>query len=106
MDKSVEMLRFFLEHGVDPNHEDVLGQTPLHHACHYYHAAATVECLLQFGATTVEKANHYGRTPVDVAMRPGNWEVVKILQPLVQNPDLKAKIARWWKENKGGNDGL
>ncbi|KAJ7361103.1 ankyrin repeat-containing domain protein [Mycena albidolilacea] len=76
MDKSVEMLRFFLEHGVDPNNEDDDGNTPLHIACHY-HAAATVECLLQFGATTVEKANHYGDTPVDVAMRITNSEVQK-----------------------------
>jgi ankyrin repeat protein len=105
MNESVEMLRFFLEHGVDPNNEDDEGNTPLHIACQYY-AAATVECLLQFGATTVEKANHYGDTPVDVAMRIANSEVVKVLQPLVQNPDLKAKIARWWKENKGGTDGL
>ncbi|KAJ7837328.1 hypothetical protein B0H14DRAFT_2589193 [Mycena olivaceomarginata] len=105
VDKSVEMLRFFLEHGVDPNHEDVFGWTPLHYACQR-NVTAPVELLLQFGAATVEKADGAGRTPVDHAMRTASLKVVKVLQPLVQNPDLEAKIARWWKENKGGNDGL
>ncbi|KAJ7819961.1 ankyrin repeat-containing domain protein [Mycena olivaceomarginata] len=99
VDKSVEMLRFFLEHGVDPNHEDVFGRTPLHYACQR-NVTAPVELLLQFGAATVEKADGAGRTPVDHAMRTASLKVIKVLQPLVQNSDLEAKIARWWKKRE------
>jgi ankyrin repeat protein len=94
--ESVEMLRFFLEHGVDPNNEDDFGRTPLHYACST-NVTAPVKLLLQFGAATVEKADTAGHTPVVLAMRGACLEVVKVLQPFVQNPDLKAKIARWWK---------
>jgi ankyrin repeat protein len=55
-------------------------------------ARALVELLLQFGAATVEKANVFGVTPVHMAMDENKWEVVKILEPLVQNPDLRAEI--------------
>ncbi|KAF8204496.1 ankyrin repeat protein, partial [Mycena galopus ATCC 62051] len=68
MDKpDVSLLQFFLERGVDPNHEDHFKQTPLHHAC-ILKADAAVELLLQFGATTLEKANSNGQTPVHIAM--------------------------------------
>ncbi|KAJ7361089.1 ankyrin repeat-containing domain protein [Mycena albidolilacea] len=94
--ESVEMVRFFLEHGVDPNNEDDSGRTPLHYAC-LRNVAAPVELLLQFGATTVEKADATGHIPVVLAMRTACLEVVKVLRPFVLDPDLKAKIARWWK---------
>jgi len=46
-----------------------------------------------------EQADLNGHTPVDVAMNgPGYPEVVKILEPLVQNPDLQARIAKWWEK--------
>ncbi|KAF8204358.1 ankyrin repeat-containing domain protein [Mycena galopus ATCC 62051] len=94
----IEMLRFFLERGVDPNHEDGLGGTPLHEACR--HGTAWVELLLQFGVTMVEKKNWNRRTPVDIAMAMGSPDVVNMLEPLVQDPNLKSKIATWW-ERKG-----
>jgi ankyrin repeat protein len=98
--KTIELLRFFLERGVDPNHEDLFGETPLHHVCKKpdaEFAKASVELLLQFGAVTVAKLSNGGRTPVDIAMGKGHSEIVKILEPLVLDPDLKLKIARWSK---------
>ncbi|KAF8204491.1 ankyrin repeat-containing domain protein [Mycena galopus ATCC 62051] len=96
----VELLRFALERGVDPNNVDDFGRTPLHYACCVadIYAGAPVEILLQFGATTVEKAGDERKTPVDLAMDRGKSEVVNMLEPLVRDPGLKARIATWWKE--------
>ncbi|KAJ7805206.1 ankyrin repeat-containing domain protein [Mycena olivaceomarginata] len=55
--KNIEMFRFFLERGVDPNLADYTGNTPLHRASSGNSKSALVELLLQFGAATVEKAN-------------------------------------------------
>jgi ankyrin repeat protein len=99
--RSVDLLRFFLERGVDPNAEDRRGQSMLHHACKNLDAKfakASVELVLQFGATTVNKVDLRQLTPVDHAMSQSHPEVVKILEPLVRNPDLRAKIAMWWEE--------
>jgi ankyrin repeat protein len=93
--KNIEMFRFFLECGVDPNLADYTGNTPLHRASSGNSKSALVELLLQFGAATVEKANLDGHTPVHIAMDENKWEVVKILEPLVQNLDLRAEIEAW-----------
>ncbi|KAJ7238498.1 ankyrin repeat-containing domain protein [Mycena haematopus] len=98
-----DLLRFFLEHGLDPNHKDGREQTSLHFACRRPRELGqrSVELLLQFGATTVEKVDWSGRTPVEIAMDRGRADLVKILEPLVQNPALKLKIATWWNEQGG-----
>ncbi|KAJ6512720.1 ankyrin repeat-containing domain protein [Mycena sanguinolenta] len=96
--KHVPLLRFFLERGVDPNHEDEMGETPLHHACKGA-GAEEIELLLQFGAVTVEKADRYGVTPVFLALQTGKVEVVELLSPLVENPSLKSNIAMWLRKN-------
>ncbi|KAJ6520493.1 ankyrin repeat-containing domain protein [Mycena sanguinolenta] len=88
-----DFLRFYLENGANPNHEDEMEQTPLHLACmgnFGKDSAGAVELLLRFGATTVEKADYVSHTPVDIAMRMGKAEVVKLLEPFV-------KIATWWE---------
>ncbi|KAF7366415.1 MHC-I C-terminus family protein [Mycena sanguinolenta] len=92
-----EALRFLLERGVDPNHVDEEGWTPLHYACWVpsVSSVATIELLFQFGATTVEKAVNDGRTPVDLAIRTGKTDVVRLLEPLIQDPVRKARIAEW-----------
>ncbi|KAJ7361080.1 ankyrin repeat-containing domain protein [Mycena albidolilacea] len=99
---TVELLRFFLERGVDPNLEDRDGNTPLHHVCaraKTEFAAAAVELLLRFGAAvTVEKPGQYGFTPVDIAVARYDTETLELLEPLVQDTDLKGKIAARWKE--------
>ncbi|KAF8208159.1 ankyrin repeat-containing domain protein [Mycena galopus ATCC 62051] len=92
--RNIGLFRFFLECGVDPNHEDDIGCTPLH-ICIRERAADFSKLLVQFGAVTVEKADAWGKTPVDLAIARGRdfLEVVEMLEPLVQNPDLRAKIA-------------
>ncbi len=63
----------------------------------------SVELLILFGASTVENVVTVGRlalTPVDLAMIKGHLEIVDILETIVQNPDLKLKIAIWRKVMK------
>ncbi|KAJ6520402.1 ankyrin repeat-containing domain protein [Mycena sanguinolenta] len=101
-----DVLRFFLSRGVDPNHEDDAGQTMMDYACSMGDGKlgkALVEVLLEFGATAVEKVDSQGETAVDIALRMGHSEIVQLLEPLVQDPDLKLKIelCQWWDENIG-----
>ncbi|KAF8204473.1 ankyrin repeat-containing domain protein [Mycena galopus ATCC 62051] len=92
--RDVEMVRFFLERGVDPNNGDVPG---LHLACSQANPAiakASVELLLQFGAR-VEQVDWKGRTPVDIAMTrdPKTFlGIVEVLRSSVRNPVLRFKI--------------
>ncbi|KAF8204167.1 ankyrin repeat-containing domain protein [Mycena galopus ATCC 62051] len=100
---TIELLRFFLKRGADPNVEYDRGYTALHAACMKTDAESaktSVALLLQFGATTVEKANRNGLTPVDIAIGRGYTDTVKVLEPLVQNPDLKLKIATWQERER------
>ncbi|KAF7366418.1 Non-specific serine/threonine protein kinase [Mycena sanguinolenta] len=101
--QSTELLRFLLERGVDPNHVDDTGWTPLHYACAEA-GVGTIKLLLQFGATTAEKADRTRMMPVDLAMQRGLIEVVKLFEPLIQDPALKAKVAKWLKEKGGLED--
>ncbi|KAF8204486.1 ankyrin repeat-containing domain protein [Mycena galopus ATCC 62051] len=104
---NLDMFRFFLERGVDPNHQDRFGGTPLWHACCADDpeiAKSLVELLLEFGAVVTETGQ---RSPVDMAMERGKsfGEVVKIFEPFVKNPELRSKIAAWWeKEEEDGDE--
>ncbi|KAF8208921.1 ankyrin repeat-containing domain protein [Mycena galopus ATCC 62051] len=95
------LLRFFLERGADPNLEDSDGYTPLHYVAEAINPEAakeTVELLLQFGAT-VDKVDQFGQSAVEIVMERGKrdfGQVVEVLEPYVQNPDLRGKILRWW----------
>ncbi|KAJ6520414.1 ankyrin repeat-containing domain protein [Mycena sanguinolenta] len=92
-----KLFRRFLELGVDPNHRDTSGNTPLHYTCFLPRDAdgnACVELLLQFGAA-VEAVNNIGQTPVDLAMLDNRPAIVEMLEPLVHNPGLKQRIAMW-----------
>ncbi|KAF7337767.1 hypothetical protein MSAN_02250500 [Mycena sanguinolenta] len=92
---TLEVLHFFLERGADPNAEYPGGSTPLHKACmkqDVEFAKASVEVLLQFGAATVEKADRRGLTPVDIAIGRELNDIVRVFEPLVQNPDIKLRI--------------
>ncbi|KAJ6520428.1 ankyrin repeat-containing domain protein [Mycena sanguinolenta] len=100
----VEMLRFALERGVDPNNKDNFGWTPLHHVCNMMpmFAIPLVKELLQFGAARVEEVGgREGLTPVELAMRYASPELVRMLEPLVQDHNFKLKIATWLKEREG-----
>ncbi|KAJ6520439.1 ankyrin repeat-containing domain protein [Mycena sanguinolenta] len=99
---NIKLLRFLLERRVDPNHRGATGQTSLHYACHTYDAEtakASVELLLEFGAVA-DIADTRGRTSVDIAMRRGLVEVVRVFEPFVQNPDLKLKVATWLRDRE------
>ncbi|KAF8178567.1 hypothetical protein K438DRAFT_1938667 [Mycena galopus ATCC 62051] len=63
-----------------------------------YDVPPWIDLLLQFGAATVDKPALDGQTPVDVAMSSNLPEIVKTLEPLVQDPDVKRRIATWWVE--------
>ncbi|KAF8204242.1 ankyrin repeat-containing domain protein [Mycena galopus ATCC 62051] len=99
LSKSTELLRLFLERGVDPHAEDIEGDTALHHACtlRTEFGKASVKLLLQFGAAP-DKPNNYDETPIEVAMNEGLTEVVEIMEPLIQDLTLRAKIAKWREE--------
>ncbi|KAF8215743.1 ankyrin repeat-containing domain protein [Mycena galopus ATCC 62051] len=96
--RSIELLRFFLERGVDPNAEDDKGYTPLLIVYMNTHdtelAKASVKLLLNFGAA-VDKTNLSEQTPVDVAMQCGLSGIVEIMEPLVRDPNLQARITKW-----------
>ncbi|KAF7337677.1 Ankyrin [Mycena sanguinolenta] len=103
---TLDILRLFLERGVDPNLRDIYHNTPLHHACYKDYSSTTkawVEALVQFGAS-VEATDDAGVTPVDIAMCEDLPDVVKILEPHVRDPGLKLKIATWWKEREEKDD--
>ncbi|KAJ7605035.1 ankyrin repeat-containing domain protein [Mycena polygramma] len=92
---TVELLRFFLERGADPNAAAQGGEPLLHRACGHddaEFAKASVELLLQFGAGPVDKLDVKGRSPVGIATARGFAEIVNILEPLVQNPGTKMKV--------------
>ncbi|KAF7366424.1 ANK-REP-REGION domain-containing protein [Mycena sanguinolenta] len=103
--QNIQLLRFLLERGVDPNHADDSGWTPLHYACEEQEAGvAAIELLIQFGATTMEKADAGGLTPVSLAMQRGRIEVVRLFEPLIQDPVLKAKMAKWLQKKGESED--
>jgi ankyrin repeat protein len=99
---NIELLRFFLERGVDPNNEDRDGNTTLHTVCGKWHAeygTAFIELLCQFGAVP-DKTNSILRTTVDFALTNGLPHIVEIVEPYVQTPALQARISRWWERRK------
>jgi ankyrin repeat protein len=95
---NIELLRFFLERGVDPNNEDRDGNTTLHTVCGKWHADYG-ELLCQFGAVP-DKTNSILRTTVDFALTNGLPHIVEIVEPYVQTPALQARISRWWERRK------
>ncbi|KAF7337753.1 hypothetical protein MSAN_02249100 [Mycena sanguinolenta] len=106
--RDIELWRLFLELRVDPNHQDGFGSTALHYACFLptETAKACIELLLQFGAATIQEADHEGFTPVDIAMQDNNPEIVKMLEPLVHDPELQMKIGTWWKEREAADSDM
>ncbi|KAJ6520315.1 ankyrin repeat-containing domain protein [Mycena sanguinolenta] len=102
--ETVESLRYFLERGVDPNREDHAGSTLLHDICakHTREAQAFVELLCQFGAAP-DRENRDGETAVYLAMSAGWPERVKIMEPFVQDPEQRARIAKWLEEENQAN---
>ncbi|KAJ7157212.1 ankyrin repeat-containing domain protein [Mycena filopes] len=101
---NIDILRFLLESGVDPNLEDRAEKTALFYACRHRDeqvAYTAVELLLQFGAVARDTSTHKERTAVDLAMALDRPEIVRILEPLVQNIALKSRILNWWKSRTG-----
>ncbi|KAJ7361111.1 ankyrin repeat-containing domain protein [Mycena albidolilacea] len=99
--RNIELLRFFLERGVDPNNAYPGGSTTLHFFCaeRGTNDEQFVELLCQFGAAP-ERANGDGKTAVDVAMDCRIPKFVRALEPFVRDPGRKARIAEWLEEQK------
>ncbi|KAJ7837336.1 ankyrin repeat-containing domain protein [Mycena olivaceomarginata] len=99
--RNIELLRFFLERGVDPNNAYPDGSTTLHFFCadRDTNDERFVELLCQFGAAP-ERANGDGKTAVDVAIDCRIPKFVRALEPFVQDPGRKARIAEWLEEQK------
>jgi ankyrin repeat protein len=85
--RNIELLRFFLERGVDPNNAYPDGSTTLHFFCadRDTNDERFVELLCQFGAAP-ERANGDGKTAVDVAIDCRIPKFVRALEPFVQDP--------------------
>ncbi|KAJ7361112.1 ankyrin repeat-containing domain protein [Mycena albidolilacea] len=98
---TVELLRFFLERGVDPYTADSGGCTALHFVCATggTYDERFVELLCQFGAVP-ERINGDRKTAVDLVMDNLFPKFVRALEPFVRDPDRKARIAEWWEVQK------
>lgn len=78
-DDQPSLVRLLLEHGADPNHQDINGCTPLHLS----HRPDTVRVLLEYGATA-DIPNRDGECPLYTQVvhngeRPTRSEVLKLL---------------------------
>jgi ankyrin repeat protein len=77
MNGSLEISKFLLESGADPNIGNNLGETPLHQSCENNHLEIT-ELLLQHGAD-INAIQTDGTSALHNAVRKGNYEIVRIL---------------------------
>ena len=66
-----------LAHGLDPNHADLAGETPLMHAA-FHNDLAGVKALLHAGANPLAK-DKSGLTVLDYATMGGNSKIIKLL---------------------------
>ncbi|KAK7064001.1 ANK-REP-region domain-containing protein [Favolaschia claudopus] len=99
---NVEVLRFFLKRGIDPNMADEAGRTFLHYVCcneTAWAAKASVDLLLEYGAGPIERADRAGKTAVDMAMSRGGTyqDIVDFFEPRVRDFRLLSRIAAWRK---------
>ncbi|KAJ7196175.1 ankyrin repeat-containing domain protein [Mycena haematopus] len=101
---SIELLRFFLERGVDPNSESTGGTTALHDACTMKERSRLGMRGLLLNSFVSSEQHQTKPTERRNTCRFGNEEriidLVEILEPLVQGPDLRLKIAAWWRERE------
>lgn len=88
-----EMLSMVLAAGSNPDGQDELGNTPLHHACMHKNSSAT-RVLLFYGAKTAY-ANSCGETPLHIACTSGDYESVAAL--LEYHADANAKNPKSWQ---------
>lgn len=76
--RDYELVKYFLEHGADPNFKFYKNQTALHGACVFPDAAEIVKLLIEHGSA-VNIKNDNGDTPLMFAVFKNNYEIAKLL---------------------------
>ncbi|XP_068186093.1 ankyrin repeat domain-containing protein 50 isoform X2 [Antennarius striatus] len=76
---SVELVHALLDRGLDENHKDDLGWTPLHAAACDGHRAVCAALTEQGSMARVGEMDIEGRIPLILAAQEGHWSTVKLL---------------------------
>ncbi len=73
----IEIVKFFISHGMSVNVIDSVGKTPVHYACEHGQADIAV-FFIKHGAR-LDISDDYGRTPFHEAVWADNFSLVKLL---------------------------
>ncbi|KAI0656417.1 ankyrin [Cubamyces menziesii] len=81
-------LRYLLEHGANPDTADILGFTPLHHACMAYTRPDFARVLLEHGANPNAR-DRFGSVPLMDALDNGAIDAIDVLMEFGARLDIK-----------------
>ncbi len=103
----VEILRFFLQYGIDPNDvTDCLGQTLLHGGAALGLNASVSLLLSKMSSKAIEKQDRFGETALHVAAEYGCEGIAKLLlekmsPEAIQLPNNEGKTAQQLAQDNG-----